>query len=188
MANPPRFIDNGDGTVTLPALGLMFTKATITEADVTQHQAEDLCRELRLAGHADWRLPTDHELLALVDRSRHNPAIDTTFFPDTQPNWYWTSTVCAWSSARAWCVVFVFGGCCGAARGDNYGLVRAVRSVPAGYVLVPVEPTEEMLVDALDQVLGETPADLMTRSSLLWSIHRIWAAMLAAANKENGNG
>jgi len=131
-SDTPRFIDNADGTVTLPALGLMFSQATISEVDVTQHQAEDLCRELRLAGHDDWRLPTDHELLALVDRSRHNPAIDTTFFPDTKPDWYWTSTVCAWSSAHAWCVLFSDGNCYYGGRGSGSGLVRAVRSVPAG--------------------------------------------------------
>ncbi len=131
-SDTPRFVDNGDGTVTLPALGLMFSKATITEVDVTQHQAEDLCRELRLAGHADWRLPTDHELLALVDRSRYNPAIDTTFLPDTKSDWYWTSTVCAWSSSRAWGVYFDFGHCSYDGRDGSLGLVRAVRSVPAG--------------------------------------------------------
>ena len=173
-----RFIDNGDGTVTLLALGLMFSQATITEVDVTQHQAEDLCRELRLAGHDDWRLPSDHELLALVDRSRHNPAIDTTSFPDTKLNWYWTSTVCAWSSARAWCVVFVFGGCCGAARGDNYGLVRAVRSVPAGYALVPVEPTEAML-DA-----GHAAAWRRIPSCFdMTDVENVYRAMLAAARE-----
>jgi len=154
MANP-RFIDNGDGTVTLPALGLMFSQATITEVDVTQHQAEDLCRELRLAGHADWRLPSDHELLALVDRSRHNPAIDTTFFPDTKPNWYWTSTVCAWSSSRAWCVDFYLGGGCSLdLRAEYGGLVRAVRSVPAGYGYVPVPV--ELADDAIGVVWGDT--------------------------------
>ena len=131
-SEPPRFLDNGDGTVTLPALGLMFSQATITEVGVTQHQAGDLCRELRLAGHDDWRLPSDHELLALVDRSRHNPAIDTTFFPDTKPDWYWTSTICAWSPALAWLVSFGYGYCSYDYRDSSFGLVRAVRSVPAG--------------------------------------------------------
>ena len=105
----PRFIDNGDGTVTDTKLGLMWSKATITEADVTQHQAEDLCRELRLADHADWRLPTVDELFALADRSRYNPAIDTEAFPDTSSDWYWTSTITAWSSSHAWYLYFSYG-------------------------------------------------------------------------------
>lgn len=128
----PRFIDNGDGTVTDTKLGLMWSKATITEADVTQHQAEDLCRELRLADHADWRLPTVEELFALADRSRYNPAIDTKAFPDTSSEWYWTSTITTWSSSLAWLVGFYYGSADDYFRGDSYGLVRAVRSVPAG--------------------------------------------------------
>lgn len=39
-----------------------------------------------------WRLPTVKELFALVDRGRHNPAIDTEKFPDTKSDWYWTGT------------------------------------------------------------------------------------------------
>ena len=146
MANP-RFIDNGDGTVTLPALGLMFTKATVTPECVTHTQAEAACAELRTAGHDDWRLPSTHELFALVDHSRFDPAIDTAFFPETQNDWYWTSTVCAWSSSRAWSVNFYSGVCDYDDRGCNGGLVRAVRealqappaAVPAGYVLVHVD-------------------------------------------------
>lgn len=129
--NTPRFIDNGDGTVTLPALGLMFTQATITDRDVTQHQAVELCRELRTAGHDDWRLPSAQELFALVDHSRHNPAIDTAFFPDTKPDWYWTSTECAWSPVHAWYVSFYSGNCDYDYR-DDLGLVRAVRSLSPG--------------------------------------------------------
>lgn len=141
-----KFIDNGDCTITLPALGLMFSQATITEVDVTQHQAEDLCRELRLAGHDDWRLPTDHELLALVDRSRHSPAIDTSFFPDTKSDWYWTSTVCAWGSSHAWRVSFSLGGgCSSGSRGSYYALVRAVRSLT------------QAEIDALAAAKGDKP-------------------------------
>ena len=128
----PRFIDNGDGTVTDTKLGLMWSKATITEADVTQHQAEDLCRELRLAEHADWRLPTVEELFALADRSRYNPAIDTEAFPDTSSDWYWTSTITAWSSSLAWFVSFDYGLAGNGCRVSDDGLVRAVRSLPPG--------------------------------------------------------
>ena len=136
MANP-RFIDNGDGTFTLPALGLMFTKATVTPECVTHTQAEAACAELRTAGHDDWRLPTRAELLTLVDDTLHQPAINVDAFPDTKSDWYWTSTVSAWSSARAWCVHFDNGDCGLGYRDLSFGLVRAVRSVPAGYALVP---------------------------------------------------
>ena len=125
----PRFIDNGDGTVIDAVNRLQWSKATLTPECVTHTQAEDLCRELRLAGHDDWRLPSTHELFALVDHSRFDPAIDTAFLPETQNDWYWTSTVCAWSSALAWFVLFNDGGCDLGYRGYDDGLVRAVRSL-----------------------------------------------------------
>ncbi|HJS35397.1 MAG TPA: DUF1566 domain-containing protein [Pseudoxanthomonas sp.] len=82
---------------------------------------------------ADWRLPTDHELLSIVDRSRYNPAIDTDKFPDTKSGAYWTSTLHASDSSYAWVVNF-YNGYANAYchRDGNNAFVRAVRSVPAG--------------------------------------------------------
>ena len=126
----PRFIDNGDGTVIDTVNHLLWSKATMSPKGISQHDALKLCAGLSLAGYGDWRLPTRAEMLTLVDDTRHEPAIDTTFFPDTKPEWYWTSTACAWSSALAWFVGFHYGGCIHGYRSSDDGLVRAVRSVP----------------------------------------------------------
>jgi len=128
----PRFVDQGDGTVIDTVSRLQWSKATLTPKCISQHDALKLCEGLSLAGYGDWRLPTRAELLTLVDDTRHQPAINVDAFPDTKNDWYWTSTVCAWSSARAWCVSFYDGGCGSGLRGSFNGLVRAVRSVPAG--------------------------------------------------------
>jgi len=128
----PRFVDQGDGTVIDTANRLQWSKATLTP-NISQHDALKLCEGLSLAGYGDWRLPTRAELLTLVDDTRHEPAINVDAFPDTKNDWYWTSTVCAWSSSRAWFVGFGSGGCYGDYRDvSSGGLVRAVRSVPAG--------------------------------------------------------
>lgn len=131
-ANGPRFIDNGDGTVIDTTTRLQWSKATLTPKCVSQHAAVKLCDELSLAGHSDWRLPTRAELLTLVDDTRYNPAIDTEAFPDTSSDWYWTSTVAAWSSSRAWLVLFNDGDASLSLRDGYGGLVRAVRSLPPG--------------------------------------------------------
>ena len=69
--------------------------------------ATTACAALDLAGAKDWRLPTRTELLTLVDDTRHEPAIDTEFFPTTEQAYYWTSTPCAWRpGSAAWCVSF----------------------------------------------------------------------------------
>jgi hypothetical protein len=128
----PRFVDQGDGTIIDTVNRLQWSKATLTPKCISQHDALRLCEGLCLAAYGDWRLPTRAELITLVDDSRHQPAINVDAFPDTKSEWYWTSTVCAWSSSRAWCVNFYLGDCSYVGRGSSYGLVRAVRSVPAG--------------------------------------------------------
>jgi hypothetical protein len=127
-----RFVDNRDGTITVPALSLMFTQATLCEEEVDQEEARKLCTDCTAGGHTDWRLPTVQELFTLVDHGRYDPSIDTDVFPDTKADWYWTDTPCAWSSARAWCVDFDGGGVYLNHRDSYLAFARAVRAVPAG--------------------------------------------------------
>jgi hypothetical protein len=79
-----------------------------------------------------WRLPTRMELESILDLTRHDPAVDTTRFPDTKSGWYWSSTPCAWSSDNAWIVSFSGGVANNSRRDNNNAFVRAVRGVPAG--------------------------------------------------------
>jgi len=55
-----RFVDNGDGTVTDTRRQLMWEKGD-NGAEVTFEEAQKYCRNLRLGGHADWRLPEPEE-------------------------------------------------------------------------------------------------------------------------------
>ena len=95
---------------------------------VTYAAAEKACASLG----EGWRLPTRMELESILDLTRHEPAIDTTRFPDTKSGAYWTSTPCAWSSGCAWIVDFGYGVADYYHRGVSGAFVRAVRSVPAG--------------------------------------------------------
>jgi hypothetical protein len=79
-----------------------------------------------------WRLPTRQELESILDLSRHNPAADPERFPDMKSDWYWSSTPCAWSSARAWCVGFSGGDVYNLHRDVSSAFARAVRAVPSG--------------------------------------------------------
>jgi hypothetical protein len=85
------FIDNGDGTVTDTTSGLMWQQAT-AYGPFRLYQAIPYCSNLELAGYTDWRLPALDELLSLVDRSRVNPAINITCFPDTVTTGYYLSS------------------------------------------------------------------------------------------------
>ena len=111
--------------------GLMWSVESLRSKDdadegITQEACEARCRELTLLSVNDWRLPTRAELAALVDDTRHEPAIDTSLFPRVKPRWHWTSTHCAWSSASAWFVNFYDGGVYSYYR-DSDGFALAVR-------------------------------------------------------------
>ncbi len=51
-----RFVDNGDGTVTDTKRKLMWQQED-NGAEVTFAEAQAYCKNLRLGGYADWRLP-----------------------------------------------------------------------------------------------------------------------------------
>ena len=95
---------------------------------ITQEHCIERCRESRLLGFDNWELPTRIQLAGLVDDTRHEPAIDTSFFPRVKPRWHWTSTPCAWSSASAWFVNFSYGDVYGSRRSYD-GFALAVRRV-----------------------------------------------------------
>ena len=118
-----RFTKSEDGkTVTDSVTGLVWSQNTVA-SDAT---FEDAVKAVEALGEG-WRLPSVDELQTIVDRTKYDPVIDTEAFPDTESDWYWTSTPCAWrpESAR-WVVVFGYGGV------SNYDVdydacVRAVR-------------------------------------------------------------
>ncbi len=54
----------------------------------------------KLCGKTNWRLPTVEELLSLTDYSR-TKTINPTYFPNTEPYWYVTSTIGPVDSGKA---------------------------------------------------------------------------------------
>lgn len=70
----PVCVDNGDGTVTCAAMGLMWSKYDNDHFDgwlgnISHYTAVDFVDHMTLAGHTDWRLPTRAELLDLYDEN-----------------------------------------------------------------------------------------------------------------------
>ena len=127
------FIDNQDGTITDNSTGLMWQKAT-APGTYTWEQALTYCETLTLGGYSDWRLPTWKELHSIVDYTRGNPAIDTTYFPNTEWSYYWSSTTDASYTIYAWDVFFD-------ERGNVYQYYKNtpiyVRAVRAGKCKLP---------------------------------------------------
>lgn len=85
---PRNFIDNGNETVTDSVTGLVWQKGF--EVNLTWYEAQNYCQNLSLDGK-DWRLPTPHELRTLIDYEIFNPSINTVAFPNTPPEWFWST-------------------------------------------------------------------------------------------------
>jgi hypothetical protein len=74
-----------------------------------------------------WRLPNVKELASLVERDCVRPAINSTVFPATPPDDFWTSTPSADDPDRAWVVAF-FNASHSIKEKDRYVYVRLVRT------------------------------------------------------------
>ncbi len=101
------FIDNGDETVTDINTDLMWQQSFFNEDGF--EPALSYCENLVLAVYDDWRLPNVKELLSIVDHEKHWPSIDTTYFPSTHGQYYWSSTTDAASPHYIWHVKFDIG-------------------------------------------------------------------------------
>ncbi|MDX1959994.1 MAG: DUF1566 domain-containing protein [Leptospiraceae bacterium] len=110
------FTDNSNGTVTDQATGLIWQKCsaglsgttceTGSAGIYTWTSALSYCNSLSLASRT-WRLPNVNELRTIIDLTRtSSPSIDTTAFPATDANSYWSSTTYAPSTTLAWQVNF----------------------------------------------------------------------------------
>jgi hypothetical protein len=94
------YTDNGNGTVTDNVTGLMWEQKTDDggsrdkDTTLTWKDALAYCEDLVLGSYSDWKLPTPKELERIVDSSTSNPAVDTTYFPNTNNGFYWTGTTC----------------------------------------------------------------------------------------------
>lgn len=92
------FVDNGDGTVTDNATGLMWMQDDLGEG-VDWETALAFADGFEFSGYDDWRLPNVKELQSIVDYSGHYPAIDPEFFNISDIDaYFWTGTSAQFSS------------------------------------------------------------------------------------------
>lgn len=121
------YTDNRDNTITDSLTDLMWQKV---DDDTTRTWADagTYCDELTLAGHSDWRLPNFDDLTSIVDDTRTDPSINTTYFPYTNSAVYWSSTdYYILGSDFAWSVDFSDGEALGNGKSSNNGYARCVR-------------------------------------------------------------
>lgn len=139
-------IDNGDGTISDPDRGLMWTqKDSYAELNKCLNMTESrkYVENLDTGGHTDWRIPTIKELASLYDDTQgnvmawdHNPEhplyLDKKF-SDGAAYWYWSST-CGTTELTKCCAktLYFVNGLIEMRRFElcNNGGVRSVRDIP----------------------------------------------------------
>ena len=142
----PRFIDNGDGTITDNLTGLIWLKTANCFGTRSWYNAlsdsngleNGECGLTDGSGPGDWRLPNKKELLSLLDDGHHTPALSNTAgtghwsegdpFNNVQTDsFYWTSTAFVSSPVSALFVRMSYGYVSYFHKTGNYGSVWPVR-------------------------------------------------------------
>ncbi len=118
---------SGAGIVTDNNSGLMWQQ----EDDGTEKEWEEAieyCEGLSLAGYSDWRLPNIKELESITNDEEYNPSINESYFPNTQSDYYWSSTSFTdlFYTFHAWGVDF-YDGHVGISYKSNSNYARCVR-------------------------------------------------------------
>jgi hypothetical protein len=142
--NPMSYTDNLDGTVSDLVTHLMWqqrvpsTGGASDDGNLTWAEADASCGSLVVASHGDWRLPSQIELVSLVDYSNfgqgHAP-VDESVFPDTPADAFWSSTKHAGAATEAW-TVYMDVGFTYAYDVTTVGKVRCVRFSTSGETVV----------------------------------------------------
>jgi hypothetical protein len=87
--------------------GLTWQRA-VDHDNYTWQEANAFCSRLNANGRT-WRLPSLRELLTLVDVTRFEPAIDTSVFPNTPSEFFWSSSPSSTPPGTGWGVNFTRG-------------------------------------------------------------------------------
>ena len=132
-----RYEVHDDGTVTDIATGLMWLQCSLGQdpsdncsgsaTEYNWQEALEAGESYVLDSYTDWRLPNIKELDSLAALDRYEPVINSTIFPNTTSNNYWSASPYAGISSYAWTLDFDYGYVYYGGRSGSYH-VRLVRS------------------------------------------------------------
>lgn len=97
----------------------------------TWDEAKEYCEYLRFHGYEDWWLPSEDQLVSLVDMSRPEGKRIMKGIRNFRPAAYWTSTTYAFNAPHAWYVNF-YDGFSRSSKKEKKLYVRCVRILPDG--------------------------------------------------------
>lgn len=110
--NQSDFIVDGCGTNTMLDVitGLCWQKDFDTGGEMTWANAISYCDTLDLGGHSDWSLPSNNQLMTLIDEIGVSGATEVTLesfgFLNIHSTYYWSSSEYVPDTSKAWLVRF----------------------------------------------------------------------------------
>ena len=148
ISNPKVVVDNNTGLMWQQKISIKYK----------WDDAVSYCNSLSDGGYSDWRLPTPQELMTIIDNSNtKEPSIDTTYFPNTPSNYFWSSSTVVSNTSFAWFVDFTSGnmnGTTGYKANTNY--VRCVRGES-----LPKSTFKSTTVNGSDVIVTDTATGLI---------------------------
>jgi hypothetical protein len=173
--NPGEFVVSADSlTVTDTITGLLWQRdgsgarsGCTRDPRCTWDEAKAYCAALTLGGISGWRLPAVMELYTLVDftdRAATAAAIDPAAFPDTPPDFSWTSVPYAGKLPNAWLVSFDSGMASFGDMRSYYLRVRCVRGSRCYPTNRLVAVSGGLVHDTLTNLLWQQQASATTMS------------------------
>ena len=134
-----RYQVHGDGTVTDTQTKLMWMQCSLGQDHESNcsgdaetydwQEALEAAETYFISIYSDWRLPNIKELDSLVALDRHSPAINSTVFPNTMSERYWSSSPHYDINYNTWEISFEYGEDLGSWYRANSFYIRLVRSV-----------------------------------------------------------
>jgi Protein of unknown function (DUF1566)/Secretion system C-terminal sorting domain len=98
--NVPSYTNNGTGTITDNITGLMWQQAD--GGEMTIENAISYADNLVLGGFSDWRLPSPSESFSIMNHQNNMPAINTTYFINTNAGYWWTNAYQFGDPTKVW--------------------------------------------------------------------------------------
>ncbi len=106
---PPRFTDNGDGTVTDNYSSLIWLKDPRSITGIEGLKSWEIALFLGDTNYINgWHLPNVREMMSLMDYSKYGPALSSGYpflnILTAKGSYYWTSTTDEPLIQNAWCI------------------------------------------------------------------------------------